>query len=127
MNSARIRSFFIYGLIIVAILVLLLQLRQNASQTQQLSLREVATAVNRGEVKKIQVDENTLRVSFNGGRPDAESRKEPISTAVEQLIALGADPARFAEGGVDVEVKKPSDLSGILTFLGYMLPARKSA
>jgi cell division protease FtsH len=34
---------------------------------------------------------------------------------------LGADPAKIAQ--VNVQVRRPSDLSGILTFLGYMLPA----
>jgi cell division protease FtsH len=36
-------------------------------------------------------------------------------------VALGADEAKIRQ--VDVEVRRPSDLSGILTFLGYMLPA----
>ena len=121
MNSARIRSIFIYVLIVVAIVVLLFQFRQSSSQTDQLTLTQLAGAIQRGEVKSIEIDDNTLRVSFTENRPDAESRKEPNSTAVEQLLALNVPPEKI--GTVSWKVKKPSDLSGILTFLGYMLPA----
>jgi cell division protease FtsH len=120
-NSARIRSIFVYVLIIVAIAALLFNFRNQSSPTQQLSLTDLATAVQEGQVKKIVIDENTLRISFNDSRPDAESRKEPISTGPDQLAALGV-PVQKIEAVV-WEVKKPSDLSGILTFLGYMLPA----
>ncbi len=121
MNSARIRSIFIYVLIVVAIVVLLFQFRQSSSQTDQLTLTQLAGAIQRGEVKSIEIDDNTLRVSFTENRPDAESRKEPNSTAVEQLLTLNVPPEKIE--AVGWKVKKPSDLSGILTFLGYMLPA----
>ena len=121
MNSARIRSIFVYVLIIVAIAALLFNFRNQSSPTQQLSLTDLATAVQEGQVKKIVIDENTLRISFNDSRPDAESRKEPISTGPDQLAALGVPLPKIE--AVVWEVKKPSDLSGILTFLGYMLPA----
>ncbi len=121
MNSARIRSIFVYVLIIVAIAALLFNFRNQSSPTQQLSLTDLAAAVQAGQVKKIVIDDNTLRISFNDSRPDAESRKEPISTGPEQLLALGVPEPKIE--AVVWEVKKPSDLSGILTFLGYMLPA----
>jgi len=120
-NSARIRSIFVYVLIIVAIAALLFNFRNQSSPTQQLSLTDLATAVQEGQVKKIVIDENTLRISFNDSRPEAESRKEPISTGPDQLAALGVQLPKLE--AVVWEVKKPSDLSGILTFLGYMLPA----
>ncbi len=119
MNSARIRSAFVYILIIVAIVVLLFQFRQQP-QTDQVSLTQLATAVQEGSVTKIVVDENTLRVTFKDRR-EAESRKEPTSTVFDQMAALNVSPERLA--AVNWEVKKPSELGGILTFLGYMLPA----
>jgi len=118
-NSARIRSAFVYILIIVAIVVLLFQFRQQP-QTDQVSLTQLATAVQEGSVTKIVVDENTLRVTFKDRR-EAESRKEPTSTVFDQMAALNVSPERLA--AVNWEVKKPSELGGILTFLGYMLPA----
>jgi cell division protease FtsH len=119
-NSARIRSIFVYALIIIAIVVLLFQFRNQPSATKQLSLTELGAAVQAGQVKEIVIDDNTLQVTYNNG-DKAESRKEPIKTGPEQLLDLNV-PANKIEA-VSWVVKKPSDLSGILTFLGYMLPA----
>jgi cell division protease FtsH len=119
-NSARLRSIFVYVLIVVAIVVLLFQFRSQASSANQISLKQLTEAINNGEVSTIVVDDNTLQVTFTNEQ-EAESRKEPISTAPDQLLALGANPQALA--AVNWEVKRPSDLSGILTFLGYMLPA----
>ncbi len=120
MNSARLRSIFVYVLIVVAIIVLLFQFRQQTAATQAMTLTEVAKAIEAGTVRKIVVDENTLLVTLKSGE-EFEARKEPVTTAPEQLAALGVTPEQMQ--GVTLEIKKPSDLSGILTFLGYMLPA----
>ncbi|MBL8057458.1 MAG: ATP-dependent metallopeptidase FtsH/Yme1/Tma family protein, partial [Anaerolineales bacterium] len=117
--SARIRSAFVYILIIVAIVVLLFQFRQQP-QTDQVPLSDLAADVQSGRVAKIVVDENTLHITYTDRR-EAESRKEPTSTIFDQMNALNVSPERLAE--VKWEVKKPSELGGILTFLGYMLPA----
>jgi len=120
-NSARVRSIFVYALIVVAIVVLLYQFRTQATPTNQISLTQLASAIERGEVDKIVADDNTLFVTYSNG-DKAESRREPgASTTWEQLTALGASLDRLKR--VDFTSKKPSDLSGILTFLGYMLPA----
>ncbi len=120
MNSARLRSIFVYVLIVVAIVVLLFQFRSQAGTTQQLTLSDLAASIKAGEVKQIQVDGDTLHVTYKDGH-DADTRKEPITTAPEQLTALGVPADQL--GSISWDVKKPSDLSGILTFLGYMLPA----
>ena len=120
MNSARVRSIFVYVLILVAIVVLVLQFRRGSSEIKQLSLTQLATAVEEGQVKKIIVDENTLRITMTNN-DEAESRKEPTSTGPEQLTALNVPIDKIH--AVSWEVKKPSDLSGIVTFLGYILPA----
>ena len=120
MNSARLRSIFVYVLIVVAIIVLLFQFRSQAATTPALTLSEVASSIKNGEVKSIEIDGDTLHVTYKNG-PDADTRKEPVTTAPDQLIALGVTPAQL--GAISWDVKKPSDLSGILTFLGYMLPA----
>jgi cell division protease FtsH len=120
-NSARVRSIFVYALIVVAVVVLLYQFRTQATPANQISLTQLAAAIEQGQVDKIVADDNTLFVTYNNG-DKAESRKEPgASTTWEQLAALGASADRLK--AVDFTSKKPSDLSGILTFLGYMLPA----
>jgi cell division protease FtsH len=119
-NSARLRSIFVYVLIVVAIVVLLFQFRSQAGTTQQLNLSDLAGSIRAGEVKQIQIDGDTLHVTYKDTH-EADTRKEPITTAPDQLRALGVTPEQM--GAISWDVKKPSDLSGILTFLGYMLPA----
>ncbi len=120
MNSARLRSIFVYVLIVVAIVVLLFQFRSQAGSTPALTLSDLAVSIKAGDVKQIQVDGDTLHVTYKDGH-DGDTRKEPITTAPDQLRALGVTPEQM--GAISWDVKKPSDLSGILTFLGYMLPA----
>ena len=96
MNSARLRSIFVYVLIVVAIVVLLFQFRSQASNTNQVSLTELAAAIERGEVRKIIVDDNTLRIEYNDDT-EAESRKEPISTGPDQLAALGVSQEQLQQ------------------------------
>lgn len=118
MNSARVRSILIYVIIGVAIVVLLFQFRATpAAETMPLST--LAQAVERGEVTKITVDENVLRVTLKSGE-EREARKEPNTTAPNQLAALGVSPEKL--GAVTWDVRRPSEWGGILTFLGYMLP-----
>ena len=93
MNSARIRSIFVYVLIVVAIIVLLFQFRSQASATEAMPLTDLAAAIQKGEVQKIVIDENTLHVTTASG--EFESRKEPITTTLEQLAALGVTPEQF--------------------------------
>ena len=121
MNSARLRSIFVYVLIVVAIVVLLFQFRSQAGTTPALTLSQVADAIKAGDIKEIQIDGDTLHVTYKSDGHEADTRKEPITTAPDQLQALGVTPAQL--GAISWDVKKPSDLSGILTFLGYMLPA----
>jgi cell division protease FtsH len=120
-NSARIRSAFVYVLIIVAIIVLLFQF-QRSPQAETVNLTQVANSVRNGEVAKITVDDNTLRVTYRDRtKPEAESRIQSQGTLFDQLAALNVTKEQLAE--VNIEVKKPSEIGGILTFLGYMLPA----
>ncbi len=120
MNSTRLRSIFVYVLIVVAIIVLLFQFRSQTGATDTMSLTELASSIQQGTVKEIVLDENTLHITLKTGE-EFESRKEPITTAPDQLAALGVTPEQLST--VAFEIKKPSDLNGILTFLGYMLPA----
>ncbi len=118
MNSARVRNILIYVIIGVAIVVLLFQFRATpAAETMPLST--LVQAVERGEVTKIVVDENLLRVTLKSGE-EREARKEPNTTAPNQLLALGVSPEKL--GAVIWDVRRPSEWGGILTFLGYMLP-----
>ena len=120
MNSPRARNIFIYALVIIAIMVILFQFRSPSTASETASISEIATFIKNGQVKEIVVDGENLIVTLNRDKI-VTSRKEPTSTAPEQLLALGV--TREELSAVAVSIKPPSDWNAVLTLVGYMLPA----
>jgi cell division protease FtsH len=88
---------------------------------EAVSINQVATDVQLEKVAKIQEDDDRLLVSYEDGT-EKISYKEPTSTLVEQLTALGVSPDRLASTVIDIEIKPPSAWLGVATALGYILP-----
>jgi cell division protease FtsH len=119
-NSARIRNILVYALVFIAIGFVVVQFwNSNNTKSGDITLSQLAAALENGTVKKIVVDDNVLHVTFANGS-ESDARKEPTSTGVEQLAALGVPADKL--NAPSWEIKKPSDWTGILTFLGYILP-----
>ena len=93
-----------------------------------LTINEVAQAIQNGEVERISIDENNrlLVVYKSGGEATAEnektSQKESDATLVEQLISLGVSPEKLNPENVKIEVKAPSQWTGLLGAMAYILP-----
>ena len=120
MNSPRVRNILVYALVFIAIGFVVAQWwSQSAAKTDQITLSELKAGLEEGTVKHILIDGDVLDVTYADGHV-AKAQKEPTSTAVEQLTALGVAPDKLS--APVWEVKQPSNLTGILTFLGYILP-----
>ena len=122
MNS-RSQSYVIYLLLFIAIIAMVVYNFSSSGNSQDvLTINEVAAGVENGTIKKIMVeDNNTVKLTYSDGSQKS-STKEPDTTLVSQLIALGVKPEQLTPDKVEVEVKPPSPWMGILTFLGYVLP-----
>lgn len=120
MNSARIRSAFVYILIIVAIVVLLFQFRQTP-QAESLRFSDLANDIRSGKVASVEIDENNLNVKYKDSTTEAISRKDPTTDVYQQMLALGVSEEQLQ--AVKWDNKAPSQIGGVLTFLGYILPA----
>jgi cell division protease FtsH len=119
-NSARIRSAFVYILIIVAIVVLLFQFRQTP-QADSLRFSDLANDIRSGKVASVEIDENNLNVKYKDATTEAISRKDPTTDVYQQMLALGVTQDQLQ--AVKWDNKAPSQIGGVLTFLGYILPA----
>ncbi len=119
-NNPRVRNIFVYVLILLAIGAILWSFRSQATQAKPLTISEVATAITRGEIDKISVSGDDLNITFKD-KSTATARKEPVSTAPEQLTALGVAPEAMAN--VEWDVARPSDLANWIPIIGYILPA----
>lgn len=122
MNPARNRSSLIYLLLFVAIIAMVVfNFNQQASAQEVLTINEVASEIQRGNVERITEDDNRLRVIFNDG-VEKSSHKETGATLVEQLKELGVTTEQLSAEAVKLEIKAPSAILGVATALGYILP-----
>ncbi len=122
MNPARNRSSLIYLLLFVAIIAMVVfNFNQQASAQEVLTINEVASEIQRGNVERVTEDDNRLRVIFKDG-VEKSSQKETGATLVEQLKELGVTTEQLSADSVMLEIKAPSAILGVATALGYILP-----
>ncbi len=94
---------------------------QQASAQEVLTINEVASEIQRGNVERVTEDDNRLRVIFKDG-VEKSSQKETGATLVEQLKELGVTTEQLSADSVKLEIKAPSAILGVATALGYILP-----
>jgi cell division protease FtsH len=119
--NSRNSSFFVYFLLLVAIgAMLYVGLRNDSNAAESLTISRVAQQVQNGQVSRIIVEgDDVIRVITTNGT-EAESRKEPATTLVEQLLSFGVTFEQLAK--VDIEVKAPSVWGSVLGGALYLLP-----
>ncbi len=120
--KSRNQSYIIYLLLFVAIIAMLVyNFNSQGSTSDEISINQVASELQKGNVKSIIEDEDKLRITLN----DDSIKTATIdarSSLVEQLVNLGVTPEQMAPEKVKIEIKAPSPWLGILTALGYILP-----
>jgi len=85
-----------------------------------LTINEVATEIEQGNVSQIIQDEDTLQVTINGEEKIAV--KESGTSLIEQLIAYGVTTDDLNPDVISIEIKQPGPWSDILYILGSILP-----
>ncbi len=123
MNS-RTQSYIVYFLLFVAIIAMIVFGLNNANGSDTvLTINQVASEVEKGNVSKITVEEDKLTILLKDGLTEKTSTKESNSTLVDQLVALGVTPTELSpDNGISIEVKPPSQWVSILNALFYFLP-----
>ena len=120
--SSRNQSYIIYLLLFVAIIAMVVyNFKQQSTSTSVLTINDVAADIMKGTVQRVVVDDNTLHVVFTNGDTQ-DSHKEPNSTFIQQMVALGVTPAELTSPNLKIEIKPPSAWLGVATALGYILP-----
>src|SRR5215207_5316004 len=98
MDTKWLRNSFVYLIILVAIIALFFTVFQPGGMDRdstQISMNELAAAVKRGEVKRIDVAEDKLTVDIPG-RGKFTARKERQDTVPQVLAAYGVTPDELA-------------------------------
>jgi cell division protease FtsH len=121
--KSRNQSYIIYLLLFIAIVAMIyFNMKQQPSSQGPLTISQVAQQVETGNITRIVVkDDNSLTViSGSGSSIEQIARKEPETTLVSQLLALGVTPEQLAK--VTIEVTPPSPWAGVLTLATYFVP-----
>jgi cell division protease FtsH len=98
--------------------------RQDTSTEAPLTINQVAQSVQNGEVARIVIesDDNIRVIMKNGAEAGVESHKEPNATLVDQLLSLGVTPENLSPSKIQIEVKPPSQWTGLISGALYILP-----
>jgi cell division protease FtsH len=121
-NSTKLRSGFVYVLILVAIVAILWSYRSQTPQVEELAISELAAKVKAGTVDEIVVDDDgrELAVFLDDGTK-VLSQKEPGTTLEELLATYGTDPSQLED--VRIQIDRTSDWTNIVAMLSWILPA----
>jgi cell division protease FtsH len=121
--KSRNQSYIIYLLLFIAIVAMVyFNISKQSNSQGPLSLSELAQQVEEGKVARIVVkDDNSLTViSASDSTIEQSGRKEPETTLVSQLLALGVSPEQLSK--VAIEVNPPSPWAGWVTLASYLVP-----
>ena len=111
---------FVYLLILIAIVAMVFMNINGDGAQDYLTINEVATEIEQGNVSQIIQDEDTLQVTINGEEKIAV--KESGTSLIEQLIAYGVTTDDLNPDVISIEIKQPGPWSDILYILGSILP-----
>jgi cell division protease FtsH len=123
--NPRNQSFVVtFLLIVAAVAMIVMAFQKESSSSQSLTINEIARDIKAGKVARVVIEDgDNLRVIYtNGDENGIESYKESNSTLVEQLLALGVTPEQLSPESVMIEVKPPSQWTGIVSGALYILP-----
>ena len=120
MNGNWTRNGFVYLLILVAAAALFLNVYGPGETPQSISLSDVATQIERGEVQRIDVREEKLQVYLRDSEQPLVSRKEEDIALTRTLQGLGVSQDRLAR--VKINVQPPSNSGNWFSLLINMLP-----
>jgi cell division protease FtsH len=127
MNSNWSRNAFVYILILVAAAALFFNLYNPSADTEEISLSQLAAAINAGQVQGLSVRTDDIRVQFAQEETQTQregvvrsARREMDAPLVESLVKLGVAPEKLTQVGIKYE--PPSSSANWLALLVNFLP-----
>ncbi|MCA9993548.1 MAG: ATP-dependent zinc metalloprotease FtsH, partial [Anaerolineales bacterium] len=125
MNSTKVTRWFVYLLIIVAIVAILWSYNTTAPPTVDLSLSELAAQIKAGEVSELRVTGDGMEVAviYKDSSQAPGRAQTGGSSLLEDLNYLGVTTADYSENGTSISYDAPSAFGPWLNIIGLFLPA----
>jgi cell division protease FtsH len=123
MYGRWLRNSFIYLLILVAVVAIVFTvLRGSGESKQDESLDGFVAHVQQGEIKKVEVDNETLIYELEGEDTKYQAKMEKGDT-VRGVLGEADPPVKIGDANYpDVEIKEPSPWTNYLTLFINFLP-----
>ncbi|MBI1298779.1 ATP-dependent zinc metalloprotease FtsH [bacterium] len=120
MNTNWTRNAFVYLLIIVAAAALFVNIYRPGETPQAIGISEVAERIREGEVQRITVREEEIRVFVNASETPLTSRKELGIPLIRTLQGLGVTPIQLSR--VNIVYEPPSSSGNWFALIINLLP-----
>ncbi len=114
------KNGFVYFLILVAVIALFFSLFSPQTSQSELELTALAQQVSKGDVERLIVSGDEVKVYYKDNREPALARKERNSDIIQTLTNLGVPADKIL--ATNLQVEKPSDWGSWLTILSGVLP-----
>ena len=121
MNNPRFRNLFVYILIGIAVLAIILGIRNSGPAPQQLTISELAAQIRSGTpaIQLLSVVQNDVDVTY-ANNTQAVTHKGPTDTLETQLLDLGVTQAQIQS--IKIEDVAQSDIGPIVQLISSFLP-----
>jgi cell division protease FtsH len=120
-NNPRFRNLFVYILIAIAVMAIILGVRNNNPTTTELKISELAQQIkNNTPIVSLAVIQQEVRVTYGNNQPPAITRKDPMVSLEEQLKLLGVSDEQLTR--LPIEYVQPNDWTPIIQLLMSFLP-----
>ncbi|HCB48005.1 MAG TPA: cell division protein FtsH [Chloroflexi bacterium] len=126
MNTNRITRWFIYLLIVFAIVAILWSYNSAGEIAEELAISELAQQIKNGEIAELEVagDGREVNVHYNDSqREDARTQISSVSSLEEVLAAYGVTEQDYRNGNTVIIYQAPSRWGGWINLVGIFLPA----
>ncbi|KPK02697.1 MAG: cell division protein FtsH [Anaerolineae bacterium SG8_19] len=126
MNTNRITRWFIYLLIVLAIVAILWSYNSAGEIAEELAISELAQQIKNGEIAELEVagDGREVNVHYNDSqREDARTQISSVSSLEEVLAAYGVTEQDYRNGNTVIIYQAPSRWGGWINLVGIFLPA----
>ncbi len=120
MNANWSRNAFVYLLIIVAAATLFINIYRPGDAPNQISLTQLASKIEAGDVETVVVRDDELRIELKGDETVTVSRREGNIPITETLTGLGVTPEQLAS--VNIKYEAPGNATNWLSLLVNLLP-----
>lgn len=118
--SQLLKNFLTVVIVLVAVSIIFSSFFQPATKTGQISLSELVNQINQGNVDRISVKSNDLKISLTDNQT-VKTQKEPETGLSQTLVNYGVDAEKLRKVKISIE-KENNTFLAVGQIFSFVLP-----